>query len=935
MTKRYPAGSEWRKWDLHVHVPGTKLSNGYDTNENGQPDFERFADIIEQSDVAVFGITDYFSIDQTLKFIDHYKEKYPNSEKLLLVNIELRLNETVNKEQQIIDYHVIFNDSISRQKMQEFVNNLKTEITDCNGRPKSCSELSKSADDFNRATVTRPSIEKAFTDTFGKYAEPTDRLIYLAPANNNGLHPAPGSKRKANLADEVDKTVNAIFGKNKATSEYFLRKNRYEDTEQESKPKPVFGGCDAHNFRDLENWLGKPFSDDRNKQVITWVKADPTFEGLQQTLVEPADRVSIEELRPDAKDSYKVISEVEFTDSSDFPESIAFNQNLNAIIGSRSSGKSALLAHIAYSVDPSYTVSQQCTANSVHENETGPAAGHRWGEDSTTCTVKWFDGSKNDGHVIYIPQNWLYQISGNPKEVTDKIRPVLESRDSAYCREEQRLLQLIQLANEAISEAAENWFNLAQTLDTLEKSIKQVGDESSITIERNKIHAQLESLREASSLSTDDLATYQKLVNNLSKKRKRIEDIEIETGQLKHYVQKIESAPFYVPADTISAKISLTPNLQELPESLASTLTGIVNASSADLVSKVGSELIKYWRALASETQQLTSEISEVEDDNKRLIQRHKANAALDELVKRERQQQDALDRITELKQNRDKTIGEQKTLIAQIVAQSATRNQSIESIRGAFSNSNLTLDQLSFDIEIDFDQKVVSGLSEPFRKNESGTFLKSNDQHNLVVDIENAQQSPADFLQDLYSKKQKLNQGKDPLDVACHILTATPEIRFTAVLDGDKIGGFTRSTMTPGKQALFALTLILGESDEKWPLLIDQPEDDLDSRSIYNDIVRFLVKQKKLRQIILVTHNANLVVGADAEEVLVANRHGADRVNQDERTFDYLTGSLEYSKPQSTAQCELDRQGIREFSVEILDGGEEAFEKRRAKYKL
>ncbi len=128
---------------------------------------------------------------------------------------------------------------------------------------------------------------------------------------------------------------------------------------------------------------------------------------------------------------------------------------------------------------------------------------------------------------------------------------------------------------------------------------------------------------------------------------------------------------------------------------------------------------------------------------------------------------------------------------------------------------------------------------------------------------------------------------------------------------------------------------MILGEAEERWTLLIDQPEDDLDSRSIYSDIVRYLVEQKKERQIILVTHNANLVVGADAESVIVANRHGDDRKNRDGRTFDYLTGSLEHSRKRQASSFELERMGIREHAVEILDGGKEAFQKRRDKYKI
>jgi len=163
-----------------------------------------------------------------------------------------------------------------------------------------------------------------------------------------------------------------------------------------------------------------------------------------------------------------------------------------------------------------------------------------------------------------------------------------------------------------------------------------------------------------------------------------------------------------------------------------------------------------------------------------------------------------------------------------------------------------------------------------------------------------------------------------------------TKEIRFSAELDSDRIGGFTRSSMTPGKQALFALTLILNESQEPWPLLIDQPEDDLDSRSIYETIVPYLAKRKKERQIVMVSHNANLVIGADSEQVIVANRHGDDRKNRDSRTFEYFTGALEHSQGLNEASpTTLGRFGVREHACEVLDGGEEAFQKRRQKYKI
>ncbi|HET7388341.1 MAG TPA: hypothetical protein VFJ19_16935 [Nocardioidaceae bacterium] len=97
-----------------------------------------------------------------------------------------------------------------------------------------------------------------------------------------------------------------------------------------------------------------------------------------------------------------------------------------------------------------------------------------------------------------------------------------------------------------------------------------------------------------------------------------------------------------------------------------------------------------------------------------------------------------------------------------------------------------------------------------------------------------------------------------------------------------------------------------------------------------------YLMKRKKERQIIMVSHNANLVIGADSELVIVANRHGADRKNDGGRTFEYFTGALEHSQPLNpSSPTTLGRFGIREHACEILDGGEEAFQKRQEKYKI
>jgi ATPase subunit of ABC transporter with duplicated ATPase domains len=170
---------------------------------------------------------------------------------------------------------------------------------------------------------------------------------------------------------------------------------------------------------------------------------------------------------------------------------------------------------------------------------------------------------------------------------------------------------------------------------------------------------------------------------------------------------------------------------------------------------------------------------------------------------------------------------------------------------------------------------------------------------------------------------------------VAKAVLGATPELRFWADIEEDRIGGFKTSSMSPGKQALFALSLILDDTDEPWPLLIDQPEDDLDSRSVSTQLVQYLVERKPERQIIMVSHDANLVVGADAEQVIVANRHGVNTKNASGRTFDYFSGSLEHTRDRREHEHELERGGMREHCCDILDGGVEAFRKRKRKYQI
>ena len=111
----------------------------------------------------------------------------------------------------------------------------------------------------------------------------------------------------------------------------------------------------------------------------------------------------------------------------------------------------------------------------------------------------------------------------------------------------------------------------------------------------------------------------------------------------------------------------------------------------------------------------------------------------------------------------------------------------------------------------------------------------------------------------------------------------------------------------SPGQKTAALLAFILSYGDE--PLLLDQPEDDLDNKLIYDLIVRQLRETKTKRQVIVVTHNANIVVNGDAEMVL---------------PLEVVRGQTYVQQPAS-----IQRKKVRESICNILEGGEKAFEQR------
>jgi ATPase subunit of ABC transporter with duplicated ATPase domains len=115
---------------------------------------------------------------------------------------------------------------------------------------------------------------------------------------------------------------------------------------------------------------------------------------------------------------------------------------------------------------------------------------------------------------------------------------------------------------------------------------------------------------------------------------------------------------------------------------------------------------------------------------------------------------------------------------------------------------------------------------------------------------------------------------------------------------------------LSKGQKATALLPLILRPLP--YPLIVDQPEDDLDNNFIFHSLVKSVQKLKLARQVIFVTHNANIPVLGGADRVVVMNMQ-----------------SPHLAAPCITGTVDERRQEI----LDLLEGGAEAFQRREQRY--
>ncbi len=851
--QKYFRGSEWRKWDLHFHTPSS-----YD-HDNKANTSEEIAEALKKQQIKVVAITDHHIIDSQV--IEKLK-KAGGDDLTVLPGIEFCSDSRGSEPVHFIgifpensDVNYIWNEIQSQAKIaSQRQSGQKDNEIYCD--LKDTANLIKRLGGVVSIHAGRKSnsIEKITNSLPVKMAEKKDI------ASEVQIFELGQEKDQADYRDTVFKKIGFF---------------------------PMVICSDNHNV--------KKYSLKQN----CWIKADPTFEGLKQIIYEPECRVKIQELKPEEKSDYCIIDRAEFTNHDGSKQIVYFNQNLNSVIGSRATGKSNLLRNIAFSIDP-----VQCRLKGVDGADFLQLKNFKlfW-RDGKVSSLK----ETEDKGVLFIPQKYLGDLVYEKNVNFDNfLSNLFENKDNFknalqnYKKfEDENVLSITSLVRELLA--------IRNNGREKGEKLKKLGKKEDLEKEILKIEASLNLTRKSNSEVTNkELENYKKINSDKAAQEREIKIIDKDLASFKMLKQE----------EVISAdKILEFEFSQKYVIKMEAKLKESDEVFKKDFIEKEITELVNSKENVKKKIKELDTELKPLQTK----VEKHQA---LLMLTKTLQEKAEILKTINETDEEIIKLRASYSDRLSKIVEKYSQFNEQFKSL-------SINLGSLAFskvDITTSFD-------TQSFKK-----FIEDNiNYHNSISFKENPKNEKANtFLREpeqwdykkiefslllkqltlgILTGQLILKSGKNEEILLMELFRNRFKVDFQKSIKSRNGDEFVN--MSDGEKMLALLEFIFKFDDYNYPVLLDQPEDDLDAKAISKHIVDFLKAEKIKRQIIIASHNANLVVCGDSEEVVVSNKTAGKNPN-----FTYESGAIE-------------NPAIRDEIIEILEGGKKALEKRRDKLNL
>ncbi len=880
-------GSEWRKWDLHLHSIHNNIRGKGDYN--GITDEEFIKKILNEK-IEVVGLTNYINFSNE-DFI--LAEKLRKNGIVVFLNLELRLT-NINDDEQLVDYHIIFSDELSQDEIKNVLSNIEVTV----GSSRKVASTIKTKEDYLKAAVDFDSLIKTLSleslQIKGKYL-----TGFLSRGHGNSL--CKGGKRtytpyeeivrksdivihSSTLIDNLEKDRNFWLGKSINGSKYI---------------KPLLQSRDAHSLDEI-GFIKKEV-EEKNKDKtgvyqegekyftnvigFTWIKADTTFNGLKQIIYEPEERIRYCKNSPNQKADYLVIDSLEYGNN----ECVFFNSGLNAIIGGRSTGKSTLLNSIA---------KYQKNKNILNEE-------HYVLPDK--FTVKWRDGEINpEREIEFIPQEFMIDISKDTTKFNKLLEEIIAKKNMD--KEERSYREKISNINNKINDKLNEYFSIVESRNSL---VKPEGDSVGVQRRIEELRKKVNLIRLENKFTEEENQKYKIICLEFEALLNKLTDIEIEIERLKELNDLNFSIDIDLSKINDKNKEILEMKLMEIKDKSDNLWKEAINEISINI---------------NNDKVEIEKKVEEIEKSDIFMKGKDLESRSLDlkEIEIVILKETEILKRI-ESYDAQIKVIDEKRKNCIQIIVNEFLKKQEeIENLKNRFSI-------LENELLIGIKPEIIE-----FTKNIDYLHAKNKNNNNFIDEFcktmdEGYNDNFKEILLNIFDKTDLLyNQNKNINNLIRDIFSCNwYNYNYVITYQNDEF-----KNMSQGKKSFVILKLLLEFNDDKKPVLIDQPEDSLDNKAIYHELRKYILDTKKDRQIIVVTHNPNVVVGSDAENIIIANQHNNLEKNKNGNKFQYVNGSLESSRKKDN-NCEyiLESQGIREHIFDILEGGAEAFAKREQKY--
>lgn len=949
VVPQYVAGSIWRRWDLHVHTPDTAREDQY-------PDWNQFISALRcQKEVIVVGVTDYLSITNYEKLLAIKQTQGLGMIELLIPNIEFRIAPPTRKGQ-AINLHLLIDPS--RPDHVEQINSAlsRLAITYQNQRYSCVSgELRKLGFACNSALVSdkqklsegvnqfKPDFS-VFREWIGKEKWLADNSLIVVSAAEDG---PSGLKDDGWVAvrEEFWRATHLVFSGNQNNREFWLaRGDSAERAIKLGAPKPCIHGSDAHR---LDN-LFKP-----DGQRYCWIKADPTFEGLRQTLYEPEERVYIGEQCPKFYDSSRVISQIRLTGGS-FPafqtRPIELNPGLVAIIGPKGSGKSALADVLAYSGGAFPARDKTTFLHRAQSYVHGLQIDLLW-TDNKTSQAHVGAEQKNPKLVRYLSQSFVERLCSEDYGGTDLTKEIegvifghLDPTDTLNASSfgQLRELRTRDTTRERISIAAKIRSLIAEdeklrqsrkTLPEKKRRIEEL-DKEQKALEKQLPKARSESEQQAQvkvASLRQQLLAIQTAVGIYKQKLLQIEQLENRLNRFRTEFAEFRSdfldsaQGVGIPRGVVDLELvvkgeaAITDKKSEI-ENLIATKEGRIDGSSEPTIAAIVEEIARTESAVVADearktlTQQLQKRIASILQEIQRLQ---------NEIIELEGP------KTARLKALREERLGAYEACFKSWQQEQRILAELYRPIQGKLSAGDKEEQQLDFyikwDVSLDDWLERGNSLFDARKAHPFGSPLKLRETAERLLipgwtsgDPDKVRRGMDSFLQEVKDKSVESSlRGSVSHAMLLEWIFDDSQIQLNY---GLRYNSTELEKLSPGTKGIVLLILYLAmDVEDSRPLIVDQPEENLDSESVYSLLSRYFRKAKQRRQVIVITHNPNLVVNTDAEQIIIA---AADRQHGSFPNFSYESGSLENPL-------------IRSRVCDILEGGEKAFLQRERRYAL